>query len=157
MSRRLLAGAAAGVAGTLAMSILMVSARKLGLTGALPPAKITKKALNLFMSDRKADRAAKPLAIPAHFAYGAGCGAILGLLGRSGLVQGGLFGSLVYGLSYMGWLPAFGVMPRPDRDRPGRQPVMLAAHLLYGGTTGVALRRLRERATVARAGEEIHS
>ena len=33
-------------------------------------------------------------------------------------------------------MPALGALPPPDRDRPARQAVMLAVHLVYGSVLG---------------------
>ena len=38
--------------------------------------------------------------------------------------------------SYVGWVPAAGLMPRPSRDRPGRPTSMVLAHWIFGGTLG---------------------
>jgi len=42
---------------------------------------------------------------------------------------------------YMGGLPALGIMPRADRDRPGRPQSMALAHIVYGGVLAALLRR----------------
>ena len=39
-------------------------------------------------------------------------------------------------VSYSGWLPALHLMPPPEQDRPGRQPSMVAAHVVYGAVLG---------------------
>jgi hypothetical protein len=55
---------------------------------------------------------------------------------------GAAFGAALYALNYVGLAPALGVLPAPTEDRPGRQPTMLAAHLVYGSTLGALLDRL---------------
>ena len=45
-------------------------------------------------------------------------------------------GEAVYAVSYAGWVPALGALPPADRDRPSRQLVMAAAHLVYGAVLG---------------------
>ncbi len=47
------------------------------------------------------------------------------------------YGAAIWGVSYMGWVPALGIMPPADRDRRDRQTVMLAAHLVYGTALAV--------------------
>jgi hypothetical protein len=56
--------------------------------------------------------------------------------------MGAAFGAGLYALNYAGLAPALGVLPPPTEDRPGRQPTMLAAHLVYGSTLGALLDRL---------------
>ena len=51
--------------------------------------------------------------------------------------MGMAYGVAIWGISYMGWVPALGIMPPADRDRRDRQAVMLAGHLIYG--TALAL------------------
>jgi hypothetical protein len=62
---------------------------------------------------------------------------------RAGLA-GAVFGSMVWAASYMGWVPALGIMPPAHRDRPDRPWSMLTAHWIYGATLGLR--------TAARAG-----
>jgi len=133
-------GAGAGTVATLAMSSLMLAAKAAGLLGSLPPEKIT-----AYLLDRAGIRQSRKtqfvLASFNHFVFGAGGGAVFGVahlvLPRTlSLPLGLAFGSGIWALSYGGWIPALGIMPPPSRDRPGRPPAMLAAHLVYGGVLG---------------------
>lgn len=49
------------------------------------------------------------------------------------------FASLVWLVSYWGWIPTLGVLPPPDRDRRGRPVSMLVAHWVFGVTLGAML------------------
>jgi hypothetical protein len=51
-------------------------------------------------------------------------------------VAGALYGLLVWAGAYKLSLPWLGLMPRPERDRPGRPATMILAHLVYGATLG---------------------
>jgi len=126
------------------MSAFMLAGKRAGLMGAMPPEKITTRALRGLglHPDRKQTRAAAAL---AHLAFGAGGGIGFGLLRRrggvaTGVLQGVVYGSVMWAVSYLGWVPALGVMPRADRDRPGRPQVMLVAHWIYGAALGILLR-----------------
>jgi hypothetical protein len=137
--RSLLRGAVAGTVATGLMSGLMLGASRLGITGELPPDKIASKLLNrahISRSERQQDALASVL----HVAFGAGAGAAFGVVAPRvpvpSLPLGVAYGLAIWGVSYMGWVPALGIMPAADRDRPGRQAVMFAGHLIYGAALG---------------------
>jgi hypothetical protein len=83
-------------------------------------------------------RLADALAVVAHLGFGVGTGAAYALLPRSTrpVLRGLAVGVAVYAVSYAGWVPALGALPRATRDRTTRQAVMVAAHLVYGGVLG---------------------
>ena len=99
---------------------------------------------------------ARPLkvAIVAHFAYGAACGALLAAANpRMGRFAGGLAGGGIWLASYMGWIPAFGLL-RPATEHPKRRNfLMLGAHFAWGWSTAEGMRELgKARATIFAAG-----
>jgi hypothetical protein len=49
---------------------------------------------------------------------------------------GAVYGAAIWATMYGHVLPALGLMAPPERDRPGRPIVMLAAHLVYGAALG---------------------
>ncbi len=134
-------GALAGIVATAAMSLLMLAARRAGLMGSLPPTKISGRLLSSVRVRRTPGRRTVT-AVALHFGFGAGAGALFGLLrkgplGRPPRVLCGLvFGTGVWLISYMGWVPALGIMEPAHRDRPGRPQSMLAAHWVYGAVLG---------------------
>ena len=149
-----LRGAAAGAVATGTMSGLMLAAQEAGFMGQQPPEKIAEAAL-----DAAEVPAPGPtdevLATLLHFAFGASCGALFQTV-RARLhspeqlqdeplaepvVEGMAFGTLVWLVSYLGWVPALRSMPEPSRDRPGRPEAMILAHLVYGATLGACTRR----------------
>jgi uncharacterized membrane protein YagU involved in acid resistance len=100
--------------------------------------------------------AAPDLTLVAHFAYGAGCGALIAAANpRIGRLGGAVAGGAVWLTSYMGWLPAFGVL-KPATEHPlRRDAVMLGAHFAWGWATAEAMRELADaRATIFAAGPE---
>lgn len=144
VARSALAGAAAGGLATLGMSAFMFAGRRAGLLGRMPPEKITARALDalgVHRSRRGQDVAASVM----HLAFGAGAGAVFEPARRAlrlpvpAALQGAVFGTAVWAVSYMGWVPALGIMPPPERDRPGRPAIMLAAHWVYGAGLGFLL------------------
>jgi len=92
------------------------------------------------------------LAVMSHLGFGAAAGGLFALLhGRLRLpialaLQGMAYGLAVWLVSYMGWIPAFGLMPAATRDEPRRPVVMVFAHGVYGVVLGALVgRRSRRR------------
>ncbi len=142
--RRLLRGGVAGTLATLVMSAVMLVSKRLGLVGGMPPEKVTAKLLHrvgMHPSAKEQDAIATAL----HFGFGAGAGAAFALVApRPPLVRipaGMAYGAAIWGVSYMGWVPAVGIMPAAHRDRPDRQVVMLAGHLVFGAALGALVGR----------------
>ncbi|MDB5077883.1 MAG: hypothetical protein JWO42_4062 [Chloroflexi bacterium] len=140
----LIDGGIGGVIGTAAMSAVMMAARKTGIMGRQPPEKLVEKGLDRIGVDRTRETQ-DALAVVLHFGFGAAMGAFFGLAYRrlhpsiDAAPAGIIFGSLVWAVSYKGWIPALGVLPPPERDQPGRQQTMILAHLVYGSTLGSSL------------------
>jgi hypothetical protein len=132
-------GIAGGIA-TVTMSAVMIAGQKVGLEGDHPPELISERLLHIAGIHRKKETKQDILAAVLHFGFGASMGAVFGLLRRivhPPLVTplpGMIFATLVWAVSYKGWLPALGILPPPEHDRPGRPPVMVAAHWVYGAT-----------------------
>lgn len=141
-----LRGALAGAAATAPMSAVMLAADRLGLMGKQPPELITDRALDA-AGVQPEPESGDALATAAHFGFGATAGALFGMARESldlplpPVAQGVGYGLLIYTVSYFGWIPAADVLPPPHRDRPGRQPSMLAAHVVYGAALGALLAR----------------
>ncbi len=81
--------------------------------------------------------------LAAHFAFGAGAGALYGLLTSHSLVKpsigsGVAFGLGVWATSYLGWVPAAGLMPPATRQPARRNAMMVAAHIVWGAALGAA-------------------
>jgi uncharacterized membrane protein YagU involved in acid resistance len=122
------------------MSSVMVGAKRAGLVGGMPPEKITAAMLHRTgIGHSGAEQDA--LAVLLHFGFGATAGAAFGVIAPRPLIvrvpAGLAYGAAIWGVSYMGWVPALGIMPPPERDRRDRQAVMLAAHLVYGTALAV--------------------
>ncbi len=144
-----LRGMGGGTVATVAMSAVMLAAQKAGFMGKLPPEKITEAALDTLHVDRK-ESTENALTTVAHFAYGIGCGGLFGWLHAkttsahlSPELKGVTFASVVWLVSYFGWVPALGIMPRPQRDQRGRPTSMLVAHWVFGGVLGFLMHRVK--------------
>jgi hypothetical protein len=87
--------------------------------------------------------AAPDITIAAHFAYGAGCGALIAAADpRIGRFGGAMAGGAVWLTSYMGWIPAFGVLEPATRHPLRRNALMIGAHFAWGWSTSEAMREL---------------
>jgi hypothetical protein len=139
--------AASGAIATAAMSAVMVAGDRVGLLGEPPPTTVTRAALREAGVEHPSDAAGR-MAPLAHLLFGAQGGIGFGVIRRlvpgvPGGILGVLFGLGVYGVSYKGWIPALGILPPPEDDRPGRPAVMITAHVVYGLTLGWLIRPRR--------------
>ena len=151
---RYLIGALAGFSATAAMTLAMGAMyRRLPADQRYPllPREIsTKLAERLGMDQRLDEQQQIDLTLIGHFGYGAAAGALYpivarGMQGSPAVLSGTLYGLLVWAVSYLGWLPAFGIL-RPATEHPvNRSGIMLVAHAVWGGATGAVTEGL-ERA-----------
>jgi hypothetical protein len=164
IGRGIARGAAAGAVATVAMTALMYGAQKAGLLGRMPPRKITEHLLSrLGLRRATPEPARRALAAIAHLGFGASCGAVFGAgheVVRARLAPGrevhapvvvaGLaYATAIWAVSYAGWVPALGIMPRPRFDRPGRPTAMVLAHGIYGAVLARFVDRSAERPAVS--------
>jgi hypothetical protein len=148
-------GTVAGLLATVPMTAVMLAAQRRGWLGEAPPKKITKALLDPPTGTKRLATAF------THFGFGAAAGAIYGWVRARppgparGALEGAGFGTAVWAASYAGWVPALGILPPPQDDRPDRQATMLVAHWVFGATLGALVslgRTLRQRTTGRRAG-----
>ena len=144
---RLLAGAAAGAAATIPMTIFW-EAMHPRLQGepprALPPREVAEAAaVKAGVSRTLSEEQLQDLSLALHVGYGTFTGAIFGLVAPTrpapAVAAGVLFGCGVWTVSYLGWLPAFGVRHSPRWDPPARTKLIIASHLVWGATAGLLL------------------
>jgi putative membrane protein len=151
--RKLLKGAAAGFVATAPMSVSMLIGWMLlprPEKYPLPPRLITEEITErVGLEDRMGEDQLVGLTIFSHFGYGALFGAVYALFDNripmhSGL-RGALAGMALWVGSYLGWLPALGIL-RPATRHPWRRNLlMIIAHLVWGVTLGELMRKLTER------------
>ena len=147
LGSRLVVGAIAGFVATMAMTAAMRRLRRqLPAKERYPltPREITDSVLD------PSPAIAPDLTLAAHFAYGAGCGALIAAADpRIGRIGGALAGGAVWLSSYMGWIPALGVLKPATAHPLRRNAVMLAAHFAWGWSTAEGIRELgAARATI---------
>ncbi len=85
----------------------------------------------------------------SHFAYGGACGALYGALsgralGRHAALSGAGFGMAVWAGSYLGLLPAAGILS-PATEHPARRnALMITAHVVWGVTAALVIHNLAD-------------
>ena len=154
LGSRLVIGAVAGIVGTMAMTAAM---RRLHARlpaperYPLPPREIVDAAAGPLP-----DEAAASLTTAAHFAYGAGCGALLAAADPKPAKRvGAAAGVAIWLASYMGWIPALSLLKPATRHPARRNALMIGVHLVWGAATAAALRELAAaRETVFAGGED---
>ncbi|WP_448206335.1 hypothetical protein [Azospirillum sp. sgz302134] len=150
-----LAGALAGLAATVPMTWAMNRLHRQLPERArypLPPRLITERvATEAGVGDAMTERQHELLALAGHYAYGAATGAgfapVLRAVGGAPVATGVAYGLGVWAASYLGWIPAVGIL-RPATEHPAeRVGMMLAAHVVWGGATGYLTARLSDWGT----------
>jgi hypothetical protein len=146
--QELAAGAVAGTIATIAMSTMMLTAQRAGLLGQQPPRKLSDAVLDAVAGGRADERTRRIGTSIVHLGIGASAAALhqvgrrLAGRPRPAAIWGGGFGALFWALNYVVVAPVLGIMPPPDRDRPGRAPVMLGANVVWGAVSAVVGDRL---------------
>lgn len=134
-------GTLAGTTATIPMTLAMMAMHEntptvREQTDPLPPRKITARAFAPFF--QKLDGEEKlALTLANHFGYGAATGALYGTLAHRWRPLATPAGGIAYGLgvwagSYLGWLPLAKVHKPATKDRPERNALMIAAHVVWG-------------------------
>ena len=155
---RVLLGLIGGIVATGPMTALMILLhRRLPASERypLPPREITMKLARKAGVEQEMDAEERSAAtILSHFAYGAAGGAVYASAfepRRHGAGKGLLFGVLVWVVSYLGWLPAAGVLS-PATEHPARRNLlMIAAHVVWGVIMGAFLQLLAGEARPSEA------
>lgn len=115
---------------------------------ALPPREITVRTASRVGADEAVDTEEKRESATwiSHFGYGAATGAIYGTIANRfpgpPIARGVLWGLTVWAGSYLGWLPLTGIRRSSTRQPPRREALMIAAHVVFGGATGLVHDRL---------------
>jgi hypothetical protein len=130
------------------MSMVMLAAGRAGAMGDQPTERLTDTVFGAAGIGNASEGERDVAASLAHLSFGAGGGAAFALLHRRlrlplpSVAQGVAFGLAVWAVSYQGWIPALGILPPADDDRPGRRRAMIAAHVVYGGVLGAVEARV---------------
>lgn len=142
--QKLIQGAAAGLVATVPMTLFMRSIWKRlpeQEQYALPPRQITRNVIRPRRFFRISPEKQTLLTLLLHFLFGAAAGSAYGLVEEKiplrESVKGPLAGLVVWAGSYLGWIPAMGILP-PATEHPWRRnAMMIAAHLIWGLVLGV--------------------
>ena len=148
--RKLLKGALAGFIATAPMSISMIVGWRLLPNREkyhLPPRLITEEITErVGIEDRIPEEGLIGLTIFSHFAYGAVFGITYALFDHRipihSSLKGALAGVVLWMGSYLGWLPALGILTPATRHPWRRNLLMIVAHVIWGVTLGELMRKL---------------
>jgi putative membrane protein len=148
-----LRGTVAGTIGTVPMTLFMLAMHRLlprWQRYALPPEEITREAAERMQVRQHMTRPQElTAALVSHFGYGASMGLLYSLFIESWslavVVKGMLFGLLIWGGSYLGWLPAANFSVAAPDEPLRRNTLMIAAHLIWGATTALASDALKKK------------
>jgi len=151
--RNVLAGAAAGVAATVPMTMVMETLHQ-RLDGEvprpLPPREIAEGlAVKWGVHGDLSERDMQNLTLALHIGYAALTGAVFSTMAPRktgiGAAAGALFGLGVWATSYLGWLPLSGVRQPVTYDPVARTRLMIASHLAWGAAAGVIFAAIASR------------
>lgn len=144
-------GAAAGLAATIPMTIVMEALRA-ALPAErhrrMPPREIVDRAIEKTIEttgdDAELDRADRVVVTAAgHLAFGSVAGAIYGAAvgsRRSSVLMGIAYGLGVWAAAYGVGLPSLGLHPAASRDTKDRNEVLIASHAAWGAVLGTLTR-----------------
>lgn len=154
-AQRIGAGAAAGLVGTALLQGLMAASQKWA-PGSLPPIKqdpgefmVEKAEEQLHDTVREAipEQLAKAAAKSLAFGYGTTFGALYATSRpetKNLLLEGSALGLAAWGVGYLGWLPASGLMAPVTEQKPQQIIGPMLSHILFGIVT-VGLYRVFQR------------
>lgn len=149
LTRDATVGAIAGVVATFAMTL---AAQRLHARlparerYPLPPREITQSLLPRGASEPNLEAAT----LAGHAAFGATAGALFWPLFRDSRYPTGngiVYALGVWAASYFGWVPLTGRLKPAHRHPPRRNALMIAAHVVWGATLGLAARALSQALT----------
>jgi hypothetical protein len=148
--RRILFGAIAGAAASMAMTATMRRLYRLlppEDAYPLPPREITQRLADA-AGIAAGERALQTATVSAHFGYGVAAGALFPLLtARRTPLAGMGYGLVVWLASYLGWIPLARVLTPAQRHPLGRTLLMLTAHAVWGGLLATGVREVEEAAS----------
>jgi hypothetical protein len=140
---RALAGALSGAGGTLVLSGLHEAWSRLGLVFETTPMQVVDRAEELGLVKISSPGGRRLLTWVAHFAYGVGTGAALGLLrrkrGKSSeeAAVGSALGILAWSAGWSSWLPLTGAHEPPWKGRSPKVLLPVLDHAAFGATWGL--------------------
>lgn len=148
--RKFLVGAIAGFIATAPMSISMLIGWRLLPRREqyhLPPRLITEEITEqVGLEEHLGEKGLIGLTIASHFGYGALFGAIYTFFEQRihlpSNLKGTLYGVAIWIGSYLGWLPAMGILTPATQHPWRRNLLMIIAHVIWGVTLSETVRKL---------------
>jgi uncharacterized membrane protein YagU involved in acid resistance len=146
-------GAVAGFIATVPMTIFMLIGWRFlprREKYPLPPRLITEEITErLGIEDEMSEEQLVAATLASHFGYGALFGAIYSTFDKKLPIhpsfKGALTGLAIWVGSYLGWLPALGILRSAIRHPWQRNLLMIVAHLVWGVTLGEVMHKLNSR------------
>lgn len=141
--RRLLVGALCGVASTVALSGLRRLMDRAGLVHTTAPQQVIERLEELGLLGNDSPDGHRTASLAAHYAYGLGSGAALGLLRRErgGAAEeaavGSALGLLLWGAGWATWLPLAGVHSPPWAQNTPKVLLPVLDHAFFGAVWGL--------------------
>ena len=139
----MLRGAAAGLAATVPMTIVMETLRAClprEQDRRMPPREVIDRTVEKTGQTAQVDESDRMIiTAAAHLAFGAAAGALYGgLVGsrRSTALAGVTYGLAVWALAYGVGLPSLGLHPAAADDTTDRNEALVASHVVWGATLG---------------------
>lgn len=149
-----LAGAVAGTLATIPMTLTMLWLHRQvpqKERRELPPEQITRNIAHKLGLDELIDEESEQDAVSLanHFAYGAAVGALYvsfeEKIDLPPVAKGIGYGLAVWTGSYLGLLPALGILSPATEHPESQNALMITAHVVWGAALGLALERLKEK------------
>lgn len=156
-------GAVAGLIATVPMTVLMFAWHRtlpVSQRHPLPPSLITRRLLGGEPPSVRPEPMPNLLsALAAHFGFGGVAGAMyatvpLTLRQSCPATTGIGYGLCIWAASYLGWVPGLGLLPPATRQPAGRNIMMIAAHVVWGATLGLASHGLQSTVHAGRGPSE---
>jgi hypothetical protein len=151
-------GAASGAASTVALTGLRQAMARAGLVGETAPEQVVARLEGLGLLDGWSGGARRALTVAAHFGYGAGTGAVFGLLRAGGREKNGApsslsteaavgsaLGLLAWAAGWTALLPLAGVHRPPWKEDGANVLLPVLDHAFFGAVWGIVLRLSRGR------------
>ena len=155
---RLIDGAISGLIATVPMTLIMHGGHRMlprREQYPLPPSEIVQVlGEEVGIEQQISEDQHVAVSLVAHFAYGTTAGAMyaptLSKLPLPAIISGIAYGLLVWAASYLGWLPAVGIL-RPATEHPqGRNALNVGSHIVWGAVLGLLYDRIRHHRLTTR-------
>lgn len=150
-TRRAVFGALSGAGGAVVLTAVRKALAAAGVVEKTAPEQVVERLEELGLLDGWSSGSRRLLAVAAHFAYGAGIGAVLGLLRRKSddvpteTAVGGALGVLSWALNWTVVLPLIGAHVPPWKQRNLMVLLPIVDHAVFGAVWGLLNRRLHSK------------